>query len=348
MTRGFYDKPIRSGVLSVTPAGTEDVYDATVEEVHAFDANGIYVHNCAEQPLESYECCTLVEVHLNRHETKEDFMRTLKFAYLYGKTVTLMHTHWERTNAVMQRNRRIGTSLTGIANFADLHGLPVVKDWMDDGYNKIRYYDNKYSEWLGIRESIRVTTVKPSGTVSLLSGASPGVHWSVGGEFFMRTIRFSKDDPMLTLFRAAGYRVEDDLVSANTSVVYFPVNSGHSRSERDVSLYEKFGMAVTAQRYWSDNGVSVTLSFDKEKEAGSIASALHMFEGDLKAVSFLPMGNEVYPQQPYTQITRGEYNSHVGEIAKIDFSAIYDGHDNIEAAGERYCTTEGCEIYIAN
>ena len=70
---------------------------------------------CAEQPLESYELCTLVEVHLNRHEDKEDFLRTLKFAYLYGKTVTLMPTHWQTTNGIMQRNRRIGTSLTGIA-----------------------------------------------------------------------------------------------------------------------------------------------------------------------------------------------------------------------------------------
>ena len=117
---------------------------------------------CAEQPLESYELCTLVEVHLNRHESKEDFLRTLKFAYLYGKTVTLMPTHWPQTNGIMQRNRRIGTSLTGIASFADNSGLPALREWMDDGYTKIRHYDHKYSEWLCVRESVRVTTVKPS------------------------------------------------------------------------------------------------------------------------------------------------------------------------------------------
>ena len=118
---------------------------------------------CAEQPLESYELCTLVEVHLNRHESKEDFLKTLKFAYLYGKTVTLMPTHWQQTNGIMQRNRRIGTSLTGIAAFADEHGLPVIREWMDEGYNTIRKYDHSYSEWLCVRESVRVTTVKPSG-----------------------------------------------------------------------------------------------------------------------------------------------------------------------------------------
>jgi adenosylcobalamin-dependent ribonucleoside-triphosphate reductase len=301
---------------------------------------------CAEQPLESYELCTLVEVHLNRHESKEDFLKTLKFAYLYGKTVTLMPTHWQQTNGIMQRNRRIGTSLTGIAAFADEHGLPTTREWMDQGYEKIRHYDHQYSEWLCVRESVRVTTVKPSGSVSLLSGATPGVHWGPGGEFYLRAIRFGNQDPMLHLFKAAGYKIEDDVVSANTSVVYFPVASGHKRSEKHVSLFEKIGLAATAQKYWSDNGVSVTLSFDKEEETKFIAPALNMYEGQLKAVSFLPMGNKTYPQQPYTEITREEYNSYVGTIGKIDWSAIYDGVENLEAEGEQYCSTDACEIKL--
>ena len=301
---------------------------------------------CAEQPLESYELCTLVEVHLNRHESKEDFLKTLKFAYLYGKTVTLMPTHWQQTNGIMQRNRRIGTSLTGIAAFADEHGLPVIREWMDEGYNTIRKYDHSYSEWLCVRESVRVTTVKPSGSVSLLSGATPGVHWGPGGEFYLRAIRFGDQDPMLHLFKAAGYKIEPDLVSANTQVVYFPVASGHKRAEKQVSLFEKIGLAATAQKYWSDNGVSVTLSFDKEEETKFIAPALNMYEGQLKAVSFLPMGNKTYPQQPYTEITREEYNAYVGTIGKIDWSAIYDGKDNLDAESEKYCSTDACEIKL--
>ena len=301
---------------------------------------------CAEQPLESYELCTLVEVHLNRHDSKEDFLRTLKFAYLYGKSVTLIPTHWQQTNGIMQRNRRIGTSLTGIASFADKKGLPTTREWMDEGYKTIRKYDHSYSEWLCVRESIRVTTVKPSGSVSILSGATPGVHWAPGGDYFLRAIRFGDTDPMLHLFKAAGYKIEKDLVSANTQVVYFPVHSGHPRSEKDVTLFEKIALAATAQKYWSDNGVSVTLSFDKETETKHIAPALHMYEGQLKAVSFLPMGNTVYPQQPYTQITKDEYDSYIGKIKKINWSAIYDGVDNLDSVGEAYCTTDSCEIKI--
>ena len=81
-----------------------------------------------------------------------------------------------------------------------------------------------------------------------------------------------------------------------------------------------------------------------EKEKKDIAPALHMFEGQLKAVSFLPMGNDTYPQQPYTSISEEEYNSYVGKIAKIDWSAIYEGVENLDAVGEKYCNNDNCTI----
>lgn len=160
----------------------------------------------------------------------------------------------------------------------------------------------------------------------------------------MRAIRFGNSDPMLHLFKGAGYKVESDLVSDDTSVVYFPMKTDAHRAEDEVSIFEKIGLAAKAQHHWSDNGVSVTVSFDKEKEKDLITPALRLHEGSLKAVSFLPMSNETYPQQPYTKITEEEYNSYVGKIKKIDFNAIYDGVDNLEAEGEKYCTTDVCMI----
>jgi adenosylcobalamin-dependent ribonucleoside-triphosphate reductase len=301
---------------------------------------------CAEQSLESFECCTLVETYLNRHDSLEDFKRTLKFAYLYAKTVTLLPTHWEETNAIMQRNRRIGTSISGVANFADNKGLPVLRTWMDEGYKNIQQYDKGYSEWLGIRESIKMTTVKPSGTVSILAGESPGVHWSVGGKHFLRAIRFANSDPMLPLFQMAQYRVEPAAESPDTtSVVFFPVESNAVRSEKEVSIYEKMALAATAQRYWSDNSVSVTISFDTDTEAQHIGTVLHMYDGQLKTVSFLPSGNTVYPQMPYTQITAEEYEEYRMTLFPIDFSGVYAGMA-ADAIGEAYCTTDACEVKL--
>ena len=301
---------------------------------------------CAEQSLESFECCTLVETYLNRHDNLEDYKRTLKFAYLYAKTVTLIPTHWEETNAIMQRNRRIGTSMSGVANFADNKGLPMLREWMDQGYATVQAYDKSYSEWLGIRESIKTTTVKPSGTVSILAGESPGVHWTPGGKFFLRTVRFGNTDPMLPLFKMANYRVEAAQSDPeNTSVVYFPIKSEAVRSEKDVSIYEKMALAATAQRYWSDNSVSVTVSFDPDTEAKAIGTALHMYDGQLKTVSFLAMDPNSYPQMPYTQSDETEYEEGRMTLFPIDLTGVYEGMA-FDAIGEAYCTTDACEVKL--
>lgn len=302
---------------------------------------------CAEQSLESFECCTLVETYINRHDSLEDYKRTLKFAYLYAKTVTLIPTHWEETNAIMQRNRRIGCSVSGLAAFADVKGLPVLRDWLDTGYNEVQKWDTLYSEWLCVRESVKTTTVKPSGTVSILAGETPGVHWPVGGQYVLRAIRFSKLDPMVPLFEKAGYQIEESITDpSNTVVVSFPVKSVNVRPEGEVSIFEKANLAALAQQYWSDNSVSVTLSFDKETEAKHVGTVLHMYEGRLKTVSFLPQGKDVYPQQPYTEISEAEYNEYVGKLKKINLSGIYK-KNALDAAGEAYCTTDVCEIKLA-
>ncbi len=301
---------------------------------------------CAEQSLESYECCTLVETYLNRHDDLDDFKKTLKVAYLYAKTVTLLPTHWPKTNAIMQRNRRIGTSVSGVANFADRRGMTALRSWLNEGYATVKNYDTVYSEWLCVRPSIKVTTVKPSGTVSILAGESPGVHWSPGGEFFDRGIVFQKDDPMVTLLAFAGYAIQTSAYTPETSVfIQFAVKSQALRSDTDVSLFEKANLAVLAQRYWSDNSVSVTLSFDPATEGHHVGTVLHMHEGQLKTVSFLPRGNKVYEQMPYQQSDEDAYTDSSWRLFPIDLNPIYDGDlAAIDAIGESYCTTDACEM----
>ena len=336
----------RNGEPGVVWMDVTRKYGRLADPINNKDWRAAGYNPCAEQSLESMECCTLVETYLNRHTDLEDYKRTLKFAYLYAKTVTLLPTHWEETNAIMQRNRRIGTSMSGVANFADLKGLPTLREWMDEGYKTVIAYDKSYSEWLGIRESIKTTTVKPSGTVSILAGESPGVHWTPGGKYFLRTIRFSNNDAMLPLFKMANYRIEPALESPDTtSVVYFPIKSEAIRSEREVSIYEKMALAATAQRYWSDNSVSVTISFDPTTEAKAIGTALHMYDGQLKTVSFLPMDPNSYQQMPYTQSTESEYEDGTMKLFPIDFSGIYNGLGS-DAIGEAYCTTDACEVKL--
>jgi ribonucleoside-triphosphate reductase (thioredoxin) len=336
----------RNGEPGVIWMDTTRKYGRLADPENNKDWRAAGYNPCAEQSLESMECCTLVETYIGRHDSLEDFKRTLKFAYLYAKTVTLIPTHWEETNAIMQRNRRIGTSISGIANFADIKGLPLLRTWMDEGYATVAAYDKSYSEWLGIRESIKMTTVKPSGTVSILAGESPGVHWTPGGKYFLRTIRFANSDPMLPLFKMANYRIEPAASDPDgTSVVYFPIKSSSMRSEKEVSIYEKMAIAATAQRYWSDNSVSVTVSFDPKTEADAIGTVLHMYDGQLKTVSFLAMDDTLYPQMPYTQSEESEYEEARMTHFPIDLSGVYAGMA-FDAIGEAYCTTDACEVKL--
>jgi len=309
------------------------------------DWRAVGYNPCAEQPLESGEMCTLVETFISRHDSVEDYIRTLKFAYLYAKTVTLLPTHWPETNAIMQRNRRIGTGMSGIADFADTRGLPALRDWMDAGYDAIQKYDEVYSEWLCVRQSIKTTTVKPSGTVSKLAGVSPGAHWSPGGEYFLQTVRFRSDEPMVQGFRDHGYRVEPaENDPVGTAVVYFPIHSKARRSDTEVSLFEKANLAATAQRYWSDNAVSVTLSFDDDVDGDNVESVIHMFEGQLKTVSFLKQSNDQYAQMPYTRSDKAEYEKESAQIAKLSLVPFYLNGPQEDAVGEKFCTTDYCEI----
>jgi hypothetical protein len=151
---------------------------------------------------------------------------------------------------------------------------------------------------------------------------------------------------MLPLFKMAQYRVEPASESPETtSVVFFPVKSGAVRSEKDVTIFEKMALAATAQRYWSDNSVSVTVSFNPETEAEHVGTVLHMYDGQLKTVSFLPSGNMVYPQMPYTQITEAEYEEAIMTLFPIDFAGVYAGMA-ADAVGEAYCTTDACEVRL--
>ena len=317
-----------------------------IDGVNPSDYRVVGVNPCGEQGLESGECCTLVESYITRHDTLADYLRTLKFAYLYAKTVTLLPTHWEATNAIMMRNRRIGTSVSGLAAFADTRGLPELQRWMDAGYKELRKWDKVYSEWMCVRESVKVSTVKPSGSVSILAGSTPGVHWPVGGEYVLRSIRFSAHDAMVPLFIGAGYLVEPDVTAPDgTVVVYFPIKSVAVRPENEVSLFEKAHLAVMAQTWWSDNAVSVTLSFNKEKETKDVAKVLAMYEGQMKSVSFLPQGNTVYQQQPYTKITEAQYIQWTSELKPIDLSKVYAG-GAMEAVGEAFCANDTCELPV--
>ena len=195
---------------------------------------------CLEQSLESYELCCLVETFPARHASLEEYKRTLKFAYLYAKTVTLRMTHWPETNRVMLRNRRIGCSVSGVADFLGQHNLDELRVWLDEGYQTVQHWDEVYSNWFCIPRSIKTTSVKPSGTVSLLAGATPGMHFPES-RIYIRRMRMSKNDPLCKPLREAGYSVVPAIGQEDTTVVVeMPIRLPESvRVQSEVSMFPK-------------------------------------------------------------------------------------------------------------
>ena len=297
---------------------------------------------CLEQTLESYELCCLVETFPDNHDDFEDYARTLKYAYLYAKTVTLGRTHWSETNRVMLRNRRIGCSVSGVAQFITHRGLGTLKEWLNDGYDVIQEWDDMYSDWFAVPNSIKTTSVKPSGTVSLLAGATPGLHYPES-RFYIRRIRVSKHSELLEPMKKSGYKIEPAFGSEDTTmVVEVPVDVGEGiRTAAELSIWEQFSLAAFLQRHWADNQVSCTVTFNPETEGEQIAPALNYYQYHLKGISLLPRHDYgAYPQMPYEAIDEKEYNKQVKKLGKLSFGVIK--HE--EAEVDKFCNNDSCEI----
>lgn len=278
----------------------------------------------------------------SNHESLDDFKQTIKYAYLFAKTITLLNTNWPETNKVMLRNRRIGLSITGITTFIAEMGLNTLKEWTKEGYNLIQKYDDFYSEWFAIPKSIKTTTVKPSGTLSLLAGVTAGIHFPES-RHYIRRVRLAKNSPYVEILKASNYKVENaNEDPENTCVVEFPVSLGEKvKTINDTNIWEQLNLAAFAQKNWADNSVSVTVTFRKD-ERDQINSALDIFQFQLKSVSFLPkLDNESpYPQMPYEEITEKQYEKMSKDILPLNFSKMM----SIDSTSEMYCNNDVCII----
>ena len=293
---------------------------------------------CVEQQLEDAELCCLVETYPWLHDSYEDYLITLKIAYLYAKTVTLTRTQWPETNAIMLKNRRIGLSMSGFVQAAYQRSFTEMYNWCDNAYQYVQDLDRTYSDWLCVPRSKRTTSVKPSGTVSKLNGSWPGIHHPEA-EFYIQRIRFSYDNDMLPALEAAGYPVEDCVYSPNTKVVSFPVREKHFvRGKLEVSMWEQLEIAAQMQHYWADNSVSVTVTF-QEHEAASIPHALQLYSKRLKAVSFLKYKETGYVQAPYEPVGEEEYWTLLASVTPIQRIDTTN-----QGIGEKFCTNDSCEI----
>ena len=181
-------------------------------------------------------------------------------------------------------------------------------------------------------------------SVSLLAGSTPGVHFPLS-RCYIRRVRLMRESPLIEKLQTAGYNVEPCVNSPDSTVVVeIPIKlDDNVRTQSEVSIWEKAELTRLLQRYWSDNQVSVTIDFDREKEGDQIQHILNYYEDELKSVSFLPRmeGSLPYPQMPYEEIDEATYAEKIKSITKLNFDEV-EKEESDDIQQEVFCDGDTC------
>jgi ribonucleotide reductase alpha subunit len=296
---------------------------------------------CAEIALADGESCNLATIYLPNVESLEQLKEISILLYKVQKQITRLTYPYEKTTNIVKKNARLGQNVTGI--------LQVSADkieWLDEAYKNLAAFDKKYSKEKGWPTSVRLTTVQPSGTLSLLPGVTPGIHPAFA-QYYVRRVRFGSADPLVDACRRRGYKVQWDIgldgrEDHTRYVVDFPCMSPEgSVLATSMTAVEQLEWVKTMQTVWADNAVSVTVYYRKE-ELPSIKEWLEKnYDDGVKSVSFLLHSDHNFPLPPYEACSKEDYEK---MLASIDFTVplqqkSFDGELDLDA-----CATGACPI----
>ena len=295
---------------------------------------------CAEQSLAPFETCCLAEIHLPNIESQEELTEVAQYLYKINKHSLALPCHAKETEAIVHKNMRMGIGITGYCMATEEQ-----KSWLDKTYKELREFDDQYSKEKGFPPSIKLTTVKPSGTLSLLSGVTPGAHPGYS-HYHIRRIRMASDSALVQVCKQNGYKVEfqrnfDGSDDTNTVVVEFPCKFPENTIvSKDMKALEQLEMVKKLQTEWSDNSVSVTIYYRKE-ELEDIREWLNSnYNNNLKTVSFLLHSEHGFDQAPLEEIDRQKYEDMVKLVKPITNCEVNE--EDIKGSFE--CATGACPI----
>lgn len=318
--------------------GEHTVYNITVDDNHTVAINtrdvgkrgqtwytGVYVGQCGEVALHDKGSCNLAEVFPAKFAPGTDADTVFRLVTRYCLRNRLRPLSDPEAEAVQRRNMRLGVGLGGICDF----------DWtpeqLAEWYGVCRQAADEYADELGVRRPLAVTTTKPSGTISLLNGSSPGIH-APFAKYYIRRTRIAKNDPMAFAMMQAGVPFEEDEYdkTGRTWVFSFPMTTSSSSpiTQQNQTLREQFERQAAVQTWWADNAVSATLNFDPETEKQELADCLKEFVPKLKSTSLLAKTHG-YVQPPYEAIDEDTYDQLVATIDQ-DSPLVHDGDIEIE------------------
>jgi ribonucleoside-triphosphate reductase (thioredoxin) len=306
---------------------------------------------CGEILLRPNEFCNLTEVVIEANDTVEDLSEKIRLATILGtwqSTLTnfkYIRKSW-RDNC--EEERLLGVSLTGIfgnkitsTNGEKLAGI------LDALREESVMTNAKEADALGINRSASITCVKPSGTVSQLTGVSSGIHpWY--SEYYIRSVRGDNKDPLTVFLKESGVPNEPDVMKPNdTTVFYFPIRAPKNAVvTKDLTAIDHLEIWKTYRNHWTEHNPSVTVNIHEDEWLRVGAWVYDNFDS-IGGVSFLPASEHTYRQAPYQSISKQEYDEWVKKMPnRIDWNmlTLYETEDGTTGSQELSCTANSCDI----
>ena len=316
------------------------------------DGHEFGTNPCAEIILRDREFCNLSEVVVRANDTEESLLEKIRLATILGTFQSTL-TNFKYVSSMWRKNceeeRLLGVSLTGIMDSRITNGKSN-KDLVNllEGLKKEAIEVNKeFAKELGINQSVSVTCVKPSGTVSQLVDAASGIH-ARHNPYYIRTVRGDKKDPLTKLMTELGFPVEDDEMNpSHTAVFSFPMKVDRSAVFRtDLTAIQQLDLWKIYQEHWCEHKPSVTISV-KEDEWMEVGAWVYKNFDQMSGVSFLPFSEHTYRQAPYQDCDREQYENLLKVMPKdVDWSQLskYETVDTTVASQELACSSGSCEI----
>lgn len=317
---------------------TSQRYARKGEERPDLSVNG--VNPCGEALLAHRECCNLAEIFLPNVESKQELFDIARLFYKVQKAIAAMPYLDPTSEEIIHQNMRLGLAIGGIAQATEKIY------WLAETYERLREFDTDWSFINGWPQSVRLTSVKPSGTVSLLAGVTPGIHPGFS-RYFIRRIRMSTSDPLVQYCRDRGYRVEfvkhpDGSDDPATSVVEFPCELPEGTLfAAEMSAIELMNLQQQVQQVWADNAISISVYYEKD-ELPAIREYLKKEWPAMKTVSFILKANDHgFAQAPFEEIDQLTYELIKSRVMPVGISVpLSEAH----LVDTELCSTGACPI----
>jgi len=307
---------------------------------------------CSEIILRSREFCNLTEMVIREDDTQETLKQKVKLATILGTWQSTL-TNFKYLNKKWKENcdeeRLLGVSMTGIMDCPLTHSYNNGLGDLLKELKQVAIDTNK--EWakkLNINQSVAITCVKPSGTVSQLVDSASGIH-ARHAPYYIRTVRADKKDPLAKMMHDQGFPVEDDVTKPDHTWVFsFPIKGPEKGIYRkDMSAIEHLELWKIYQDSWCEHKPSITVSVN-EDEWLAVGAWVYKNFNKMSGVSFLPFADHSYRQAPYQDCSKQEYQTLLKKMPDdIEWAKLseYEEKDMTHGSQELACNAEGgCEI----